>query len=643
MTMKQVKFGIIFLSCSFSLLFSMQGKAQQTKYHKHIVKEGVRIDFTVSHLDAQKSNSEFKEGDDVLFQFKIKDTISNKPLTGSFPAAWMDEINPNQDVSCGKKIVSYIEAGFQHRPKLDLNKYYVLTLNHDNTINVVDPLFGYGGSQLLNQLQLNGTGYDWVIKEDQSMICVSVPQASEVTFIDTTDLSVDTHVTIPGRPRDIVFQNDERYAWVGYASMGRFEGNSGVAVIDTKTKSLVKAIETGRGDHKVIMDQDDRFAYVSNSYDGTVSVIDMKTLTKKSDIKIYGTPFSMDFSSKANALYVVNKEQSAIYVINATTNEVLGKIPCSKGVEKISFAPDGRLGFITNPKENTVLILDAASNRIIQQADVEESPDEVSFSDELAYVRHLKDDTIWMIPLDILGAENGKVSIIDFTGGQNPPALGSAPVAANGIVQAPGDNAVLVSNYMDNAIYYYREGMAAPSGQFKTYGKKPKAVLAVDKSIEEVSLGTYQTTARLPEPGNYDISLFLDTPSFMECFDFEVKVDEKKEKARLEKSLGSLIVTYMTLESAQPKVGQSVSITFELKESKTNETVKGLKDVRLMTMDSYGKGNKNFVAVETETKGVYSAELKFNNQGIHYIYVGCESKGLSFNNPQFLVLQALKN
>lgn len=642
MTIKQVKFGIIFLSCSFSLLFSLQGKAQQSSYHKHVVKEGIRIDFTVSHLDSKKSNSTFKEGDDVLFQFKIKDTITNKPLTGSFPAAWVDMINPEQDVSCGKKIVSYIEGGFQHRPDLDLNKYYVLTLNHDNTINVVDPLFGYGGSQLLDQLQLNGTGYDWIIKEDQTMICVSVPSASEVTFINTADLKIDTHVTIPGRPRDIIFQNDERYAWVGYENMGRFEGNSGVVVLDTESKSVVKTIETGRGNHQLVMDQDNKFVYVSNSYDGTVSVIDLKNLSKKADLKINGTPSSMAFSSKANALYVVNKEESAIYVVSGATNQLLGKIPCSKGIEKIAFAPGGRLGFITNPKLNTVLILDASSNRITQQADVEDSPDQVTFSDELAYVRHLRDDTVWMIPLDILESENGKVSLIDFTGGQNPPALGSAPVAANGIVQAPGDNAVLISNYMDNAVYYYREGMAAPSGQFKTYGKKPKAVIAVDKSIEEVSLGTYQTTARLPKSGKYDISLFLDTPSFMECFPLEVEVDEEKEKERLQKSLGSLIVTYLTLESAQPKVGQSVELTFLLKEAKTNDTIQNLKDVRLMTMDSYGKGNSNFVAVETEKKGVYSTKLKFNNEGVHYIYVGCNSRGLSFNNPQFLVLHASK-
>ena len=210
MIVRQVKRKIVFLCCSFFLLIFGQGKAQQNTYHKYVVKEGVRIDFTVSHVDAKKSNREFKEGDDVLFQFKIKDTITNKPLTGSFPAAWMDGINPSQDVSCGKKIVSYIEAGFQHRPELDLNKYYVLTLNHDNTINVVDPLFGYGGSQLLNQLQLNGTGYDWVIKEDQTQICVSVPQASEVSFISTDDMKVDGHAKIPGRPREIVLQNDER-------------------------------------------------------------------------------------------------------------------------------------------------------------------------------------------------------------------------------------------------------------------------------------------------------------------------------------------------------------------------------------------------------------------------------------------------
>jgi len=626
--------------CCFSLLTVMQGKAQQG-YHKSVIKEGIKIDFTVSHVDSNKPEGEFREGDNVLFRFKIKDTISNKPLTGAFPAAWMDKINPNLTISCGKKIVSYIEGGFQSRPELDFNKYYVLTLNNDNTINVVDPLFGYGGSQLLAQIQLNGSGYDWVISEDQSLVCVSIPETSELAFINTSDMNIDTYVTIPGKPKEVSLQNDEHYLWVTYEALGHFESLSGVSIIDMNTKTLVKNIETGRGAHDIVMDQQNNAVFVSNKSDGTVSVIDLKTLEKKQDININGTPIAMGFSKKANALYVINKEESTIYVISSNSNHIIGKIPCSDGINKIEFTPNGRLAFIANPKDNTILILDSASNTIIQQADVEDHPDEISFSDELAYIRHLKSDTVWMIPLDIIGKEGGEVSLIDFSGGQNPPSLGSEACGAKGIVQAPGANAVLVSNYLDNSIYYYTEGMAAPSGQFSTYGKRPKAVLAVDKSIEEVSLGTYETTAKLRSFGDYDISLFLDTPSFMECFPITILADEEKEKERLTKRIGPLAIKYLTPQKLTT-VGEEITITFELIDSRTMETVTGLNDVRLMTMNSFGKGNSKIIVKETKIKGTYSTRLKLEYEGVHYAYVECSSKGLSFNNPQFLVLYASK-
>ena len=46
---------------------------------------------------------------------------------------------------------------------LVLNVYYVLTLNGNGTIGVVDPLFGYGGTKLLaewsrSRVRVGGTG-----------------------------------------------------------------------------------------------------------------------------------------------------------------------------------------------------------------------------------------------------------------------------------------------------------------------------------------------------------------------------------------------------------------------------------------------------------------------------------------------------
>ena len=46
-------------------------------------------------------------------------------------------------------------------------------------------------------------------------------------------------------------------------------------------------------------------------------------------------------------------------------------------------------------------------------------------------------------------------------------------------------------------VYYYKEGMAAPMGSFSNYGRRPRAVRVVDRSLREQSPGIYRTEARL--------------------------------------------------------------------------------------------------------------------------------------------------
>lgn len=631
---------ISFLLILCFLLLQQQGIAQKG-YHKSVIKEGIKIDFSLSHLNKDRSANEFREGDHVLFQFKISDTITRKPLSGAFPAAWMDKTNKNRPVDCGRKIVSFIEGGLLSRPELDLNVYYVLTLNDDNTINVVDPLFGFGGSQLLTQIQISGTGYDWAVKQDQTAVYVSMPETNQVAFINISEMKNEHNVTIPGLPKDITLQADEQYLWVAYDLPGNFETTSGVAVIDTEKKTLIKTIRTGAGSHDIILGASNEYVYVSNKKSQTVSIIDIQSLEKVKDISIRDTPIAMAYSKKSNAIYIVNKKRSIISVLDAKTHQIIAEIKDETGINKISFTPDGRLGFVLNPIANTITILDSATNRIIQSADVNDQPDEVSFSDELAYVRHLGSEIIWMIPLDVIGKEGEEVPLIDFTGGQNPPALGASENSAPGIVQAPGANAVLVSNYLDKSIYYYSEGMAAPSGHFSTYGKHPKAVQVIDKSIEETTLGVYETIVQLRTPGDYEVSLFLDVPSFMECFPVTVLPNKEKELEDLKNTLGPLSIKYVSAIN-RTKVGKDVFLQFELHDSKTHELVSELKDVRIMTMNSSGRGHHALKVEESETKGTYTTNFRIEEEGLYYVYVECLSRGLTYNNPQFLTLYASK-
>ncbi|WP_411682869.1 hypothetical protein [Clostridium thailandense] len=44
--------------------------------------------------------------------------------------------------------------------------------------------------------------------------------------------------------------------------------------MDLATKKVVATIETVKGDHGVVTSTDNKFVYVTNMYDNTVSVID---------------------------------------------------------------------------------------------------------------------------------------------------------------------------------------------------------------------------------------------------------------------------------------------------------------------------------------------------------------------------------
>src|SRR4029079_16965804 len=119
-----------------------------------------------------------------------------------------------------------------------------------------------------------------------------------------------------------------------------------------------------------------------------------------------------------------------------------------------------------------------------------------------------------------LATVGGELDVVKFPGGQNAPGTSPAFIAtADAFVAAPEPGAMLLTNAADLMIYYYSQGMAPPMGDFQNYRRIPRAVKVVDRSLREESLGVYSTTARLPKHGVYNVSLLLDSPRVVHCFE----------------------------------------------------------------------------------------------------------------------------
>jgi YVTN family beta-propeller protein len=610
---------------SFTGLFLILALAGAEGATQKVVQEGIAVELSVAPSDPRAGD--LREGGRARVTLRFSDASGN-PLNGLYPAAWMDRLPAagaqTDPEACRKKTQGFLGGSLLSRPEVDLNTYYVLSLNEDATISVVDPLFGYGNSKLLEMVFLRSPGEDWVLTPDGARLFVSLPGSDRVAVVETANWKVVTEIEVK-KPRRLVLQPDGALLWVGR------EG--GVTAIATRALRKAGEVATGRGVNDLAVSHDSRFLFVGNDGDGTVSVVDTGRLEKVSNMAVGAGPLSLDWSAPGQAAWVASAD-GTLSAVRPDSSEPAARVRLEPGLGRLRFAPGGRLAFIPHPAKNAVHILDAARGRIVQTADVEAGPDQVTFSEELAYVRHQGSETVLMIPLKEVGVEGRPVPLVDFPGGQHPPGRLPVPTLADGIVRAPGAAAVLVANPEDQAIYYYKEGMAAPMGHFPAYGKHPRAVQVVDRSLRETAPGVYETGVELGRAGNYEVAVLVGSPKILHCFPLTIAENPALAKGRKPRALN---VEY--LADREVRVGDEVAVRLKLTDP-DGVPKTGLKDVRVLTFLAPGQRQHRQVASEVGN-GLYEVRFRAEEEGVWYVFLEVASAGVSFQGSPSFTLRAV--
>ena len=596
-----------------------------------VVQQGIAIEFTVDA--SAKDGTKVRAGEDANIEFKVTDTTTGTPVKGLNLSAWLSlrEGEKAADAAqCSAKIQSYLTGSMRARPDVDLNSYYILSLNKSADISVIDPLLSYGGSKLLTLVMMKSPGEDWVLTKDGEKLFVTLPAINQVAVIDTRSWKVASYIDTGIKPTSITLQPDQKYVWIGHE--GGQPAVSGVTVIDTGTLKVAAQISTGAGRHDMVVSSDNRFAFVSNRENRTVSIVDVRKLEKVTDVKVGPGPVSLGLSELSKAIYAASETDGSIAVIDEQ-GQLLTRIKVKPGSRLLRFAPGGRYGFVLNTKESIVSIFDAASNRMLHEVKVGKAPDQVIFSATFAFIRSLETESVAMIRLSTIGTE---IDITEFPGGQAIPAQGSSPIGADSIVLAPEGNAVIVANPVDQVLYYYTEGMAAPMGNFQNYRREPLAVLIVDRSLRETKPGVYSTTVKLPAGGNYDVAFLTDSPRISHCF--EAAADPNL-RLKGERSVALRIESQ--IKETNLTVGQNFSLRFKLIETSTNKVKDDLKDVRVLTFLAPGTWQRRDLA-KSVGPGIYEISLNVPEAGVYMVFVESGSMGVRYRDLPFVTLEAME-
>ncbi|MHC4986542.1 MAG: hypothetical protein ACYTFO_10355, partial [Planctomycetota bacterium] len=145
---------------------------------RRVEREGLSIEFLARPAGSKvRSAVELMEAEQAEVRFRVTDAASGEPISGLYPVVYMDigeawnmlhgDRNDNKPLSCDDRVQVYLQGIVGMRPLIDLNSYFVLVMNQDPTIAVIDPILGVAGrTNLYAQMVLKRRGADWAKMQD---------------------------------------------------------------------------------------------------------------------------------------------------------------------------------------------------------------------------------------------------------------------------------------------------------------------------------------------------------------------------------------------------------------------------------------------------------------------------------------------
>ncbi len=200
---------------------------------------------------------------------------------------------------------------------------------------------------------VNAAGTTAYVPANGGLAAGSVIVPPEVDVINT---AAHTYSAIPMTASGaIALTPGETFAYV----TGRFSAN--LYLLNLTTNTLV----TGAGfpitvgfNPLAVAISPGGFAYVANSTDGTVSVVNTATNTVVATIPVGTNPQSIAVNPAGTLVYVANNGSNTVSVIDTATNAVVGA-PIAVGNHPygVSVSPGGNLIYVANQFENTVSVI----------------------------------------------------------------------------------------------------------------------------------------------------------------------------------------------------------------------------------------------------------------------------------------------
>jgi YVTN family beta-propeller protein len=170
--------------------------------------------------------------------------------------------------------------------------------------------------------------------------------------------------------------------------------------VDALKQKVIKQTAVGIRPHTVVLDRDEKRAFVSNQWSDNISVIDLESFSVIDTLNTGNGPAGMTLSSDGKYLYVVNSFSSDISVIDLSTGTEEKRLAAGNNPTGAGISPDGSHIFVTSrrtmsaPYGDTIrcelTVISDKERRVEERKDIESAymMENIAFtpSDDLAII-----------------------------------------------------------------------------------------------------------------------------------------------------------------------------------------------------------------------------------------------------------------
>lgn len=153
------------------------------------------------------------------------------------------------------------------RISADSKTAYVANMGEDS-VSVLD----LGAMKEIRKIKVGKTPVTTGVTSDGKWMVVTLNSENAAAIVDLQSDKVDI-VPVGNGPAQVYIQSDNQVAIVANQGTEKSPSNS-ISKIDLATKKVVATIETGKGAHGVVTSVDNKWIYVTNMFEDTISVVD---------------------------------------------------------------------------------------------------------------------------------------------------------------------------------------------------------------------------------------------------------------------------------------------------------------------------------------------------------------------------------